>query len=172
MSAVSKKLMPASMAASTTWAARPPSMRQPKLLQPRPARETSSDPIFRFSKCFLRGIDAPSTAGDVGECYPEVLTPSVLSRTALLYLAATLAAAQPAASPVLLDAMAQELHRNFQAMKDKADPPPYFMSYEVTEIQYGAISATLGSLSSSTGGKSRALDVSVRVGSPKLDNYR
>src|SRR5215471_21548200 len=68
--------------------------------------------------------------------------------------------------------MSQELNRNFQAMKDKADPSPYFMSYEVTEIQYHSISATLGSLSSSGGSKSRALDVSVRVGSPKLDNYR
>src|SRR5262249_36772803 len=40
------------------------------------------------------------------------------------------------------------------------------------EVQYHAISATLGTLSSTNGGKSRALDVSVRVGSPNLDNYR
>jgi TldD protein len=103
------------------------------------------------------------------------LTLFVSPRTALLYLAATLAAAQtaePPSQPVLLDAMSQELNRNFKAMKDKADPSPYFMSYEVTEIQSHSISATLGSLSSSRGGKSRALDVSVRVGSPKLDNYR
>ena len=32
--------------------------------------------------------------------------------------------------------------------------------------------ASLGAITSSNGGKSRALDVSVRVGSPKLDNYR
>lgn len=68
--------------------------------------------------------------------------------------------------------MAQELNRNFTALKEKADPPPYFLSYEVTEIEYQTISGTLGVLSSTGGGKSRTLDVSVRVGSPKLDNYR
>ena len=36
----------------------------------------------------------------------------------------------------------------------------------------GSVSGTLGTITSNTGGKSRALDVSVRVGSPKLDNYR
>jgi TldD protein len=96
-----------------------------------------------------------------------------LSRLALLCLAAFLAAAQtPASKPVLLDTMAQELNRNFTVLKEKADPPPYFLSYEVTEIEYQSISGTLGVLSSTNGGKSRTLDVSVRVGTPKLDNYR
>jgi hypothetical protein len=49
MSAVSKKLTPAASAASTTRAVAARSMRQPKLLQPNPARETSRDPIHRFS---------------------------------------------------------------------------------------------------------------------------
>jgi predicted Zn-dependent protease len=91
----------------------------------------------------------------------------------LLCLAAFAAAAQtPASKPVLLDTMAQELNRNFTVLKEKADPPPYFLSYEVTEIEYHSVSGTLGVLSSTNGGKSRTLDVSVRVGSPKLDNYR
>jgi TldD protein len=76
--------------------------------------------------------------------------------------------AQPS---VLLDAMSQELNRNFTAMKAKADPPPYFLSYEVTETEYRTVSGTLGTVDANTGSKSRALDVSVRVGSPKLDNY-
>jgi predicted Zn-dependent protease len=79
-----------------------------------------------------------------------------------------LAAAQPS---VLLDAMSQELDRNFTVLKQKADPPPYFISYEITELEYKTISATLGTINSSGGGKDRQLDVSVRVGSPKLDNY-
>jgi TldD protein len=97
---------------------------------------------------------------------------------ALLCIVASLAAAQTTAPATnrkpsaLLDAMSQELNRNFTALKDKADPPPYFLSYEVTEIEYGSISGTLGTITSNTGGKSRALDVSVRVGTPKLDNYR
>ena len=46
MSAVSKWLMPASRAASTTARAASSSMRMPKLLQPRPATETSSEPTL------------------------------------------------------------------------------------------------------------------------------
>jgi predicted Zn-dependent protease len=81
---------------------------------------------------------------------------------------AAIASAQPS---VLLDAMSQELNRNFSVLKEKADPPPYFMSYEVTEQELRSISGTLGALTESDGGKDRVLDVSVRVGSPKLDNY-
>lgn len=68
--------------------------------------------------------------------------------------------------------MVQELNRNFSVLKEKADPAPYFLSYEVTEVEYASISGTLGVLTTTNSGKSRALDVSVRVGSPKLDNYR
>jgi predicted Zn-dependent protease len=78
------------------------------------------------------------------------------------------AAAQP---PVLLDAMSQELNRNFSILKEKADPPPYFLSYQITEQEFRSLSGTLGTVDSSNGGKTRALDVSVRVGTPKLDNY-
>jgi hypothetical protein len=49
MSAVSKKLLPASSAASTTRAVAASSMRIPKLLQPRPTTETRSEPIERCS---------------------------------------------------------------------------------------------------------------------------
>src|SRR5215211_136761 len=48
-SAVSKKLMPASSAASTTADVASESRRRPKLLQPRPTIDTSSDPIRRVS---------------------------------------------------------------------------------------------------------------------------
>jgi len=96
------------------------------------------------------------------------LIPKVLARLLLLFSAATLAVAQPT---VILDAMSQELSRNFHALSDKADPPPYFLSYEVSESESHAISATLGALESNNDGLSRTLDVSVRVGSPKLDNY-
>ena len=67
--------------------------------------------------------------------------------------------------------MSQELARNFQALKDKAEPPPYFLSYEITQEDAYNVSASLGAIDSTGGGKSRTLDVSVRVGSPKLDNY-
>jgi len=76
-----------------------------------------------------------------------------------------------AQTTVLLDTMSQELHRNFSVLQQKADPPPYFLSYEITEQEFRAVTGTLGSVDSSNGGKTRALDVSVRVGTPKLDNY-
>jgi TldD protein len=83
-------------------------------------------------------------------------------------LAATVAVAQPSA---LLDAMSQELSRNFQVLKGKADPPPYFLSYEIRETEGHTLSASLGALESDNNGTNRSLDTSVRVGTPKLDNY-
>ena len=67
--------------------------------------------------------------------------------------------------------MSEELNRNFSTLKAKADPAPYFLSYEVTEEDYHGVAATLGAITSNGQGKSRRLDVCVRVGSPKLDNY-
>src|SRR5579871_3631779 len=76
------------------------------------------------------------------------------------------------ASHVVLDTMAQELQRNFDALKKKADPAPYFLSYEITDQDTHSISATLGVLNGSDAGRSRYLDVTVRVGDPRLDNFR
>ena len=42
--------------------------------------------------------------------------------------------------------MAEELSRNFDILKQKADPPPYFLSYEVTETDYATIAGTLGAI--------------------------
>jgi predicted Zn-dependent protease len=96
------------------------------------------------------------------------LIPQVFPRFILLLSAASLAVAQ---TPVLLDAMSQELERNFVALKAKADPPPYFLSYEVTQNEEHTLSASLGALESDNNLTTRNLDTSVRVGSPKLDNY-
>ena len=96
-------------------------------------------------------------------CYPEHL-----SRFILLLSLASLACAQPS---VLLDAMSQELGRNFGVLKQKGDPAPYFMSYEVTEQEYRSVSGSLGAVASTNVRKSRVLDICVRVGSPQLDNY-
>ena len=102
------------------------------------------------------------------QCYPKYLIRLVSLRLTFLVAAASMASAE---TSVLLDAMSQELNRNFSVLKEKADPPPYFISYEVTEQEFRSISGTLGAITSSDGGKDRLLDVSVRVGSPKLDNY-
>ena len=71
----------------------------------------------------------------------------------------------------MLGVLSQELNRNFSALKEKADPPPYFLSYAVTEQDYAVVSASFGAIVSSNRSKSAHLDVSVRVGAPALDNY-
>jgi TldD protein len=81
------------------------------------------------------------------------------------------AATASAQSSVLLDGMSEELNRNFSTLKTKADPAPYFLSYEVTDDDSHSVSATLGALTNNGHGKTRRLDVCIRVGSPKLDNY-
>ena len=75
-----------------------------------------------------------------------------------------------AESPVL-KILSEELDRNFRILKEKADPPPYFLSYEINDGEFHTMVATLGSISHDTGGRTRHLDVSLRVGSPNLDNY-
>jgi len=74
--------------------------------------------------------------------------------------------AKPAA---LLDEMASELARSFDALTKHADPP-YFASYEVTEGRHVSVSASFGALEQSSDTRHRNLDVDVRVGSYKLDN--
>lgn len=76
-----------------------------------------------------------------------------------------------AAQATLLDILAGELDRNFSILREKASPPPYFIAYEVTEVDYEVISASLGALESQSRRHRRMLDVTVRVGTPQLDNY-
>jgi TldD protein len=93
----------------------------------------------------------------------------------ILHTAAFLAvsaAAFGADDHAVLNTMNEELQRNFQALKQKADPPPYYLSYEITEQQTTSVGASLGALTSDGSSKNRYLDVTVRVGDPKLDNFR
>lgn len=94
---------------------------------------------------------------------------SGLLRAAALLLPAICAAGQGSSLLVIL---AGELERNFRVLKEKGDPAPYFLSYAVTEVETAVVSAAMGALQSSNRGHNRYLDVSVRVGSPQLDNYR
>ena len=70
----------------------------------------------------------------------------------------------------LLGTLSNELDRNFQALKAKGDPPPYFLSYTATD-EACSVGATMGALQGTGCGHARVLDVTVRVGSPELDNY-
>ncbi len=91
-----------------------------------------------------------------------------LLRTALFVSCVSLGFAQ---APPLVRILTEELDRNFKVLKEKADPAPYYIAYEVTEQESSSVSATLGALKSNRAERVRILDITVRVGSPKLDNY-
>jgi predicted Zn-dependent protease len=93
----------------------------------------------------------------------------ILHVTALLTVSAVAFGAE---DHVILNTMNEELQRNFEVLKQKADPPPYFLSYEITDEDNHTVSASLGVLNSTGATHNRYLDVTVRVGDPKLDNFR
>jgi len=86
----------------------------------------------------------------------------------VLALLATCAPAQSQLSKIL----SSELDRNFNILKQKGDPAPYFMGYSVTDRETDVIVASAGSVDGQNHNHSRLLDVTVRVGTPKFDNYR
>lgn len=88
-------------------------------------------------------------------------------RLSILFVVFTLAVSAESLPQILND----ELQRNFTVLKQKGDPPPYFMGYEVTEQEGQIITASMGSIVSNSKSHNRILDVTVRVGTPQLDNY-
>ena len=93
----------------------------------------------------------------------------ILQTAAFLAVSATAFGAE---DHVVLNTMSEELQRNFQALKQKADPTPYFLAYEITEQQTDELGASLGVLNSKGSSRNRYLDVTVRVGDPQQDNFR
>ena len=79
---------------------------------------------------------------------------------------------QPAArSQDLMTILGEELKRNFESLKQKGDPPPYFLSYEVTDEETETMQATQGTITTRQHQNARVLDAGVRVGSPEFDSY-
>jgi predicted Zn-dependent protease len=81
------------------------------------------------------------------------------------------AAPADAVYPPLIETLNRELTRNFEILKKKADPAPYFLSYQVTDAETSSLSASWGAITNRGDNRRRALDVSIRVGSRQLDNY-
>lgn len=75
-----------------------------------------------------------------------------------------------AQSSPTLDVLAGELKRNFEGLQ-KADPPPYYLAYQVTDDESEAVTGSFGALQGASANQSRSLDVTLRIGSPKFDNY-
>ena len=95
--------------------------------------------------------------------YPFLIVPLALLPACL--------SAQAPPSPPLVTILAAEMDRNFAALKSKADPVPYFLAYAVTQQETHLLAATGGMLASKDTTKTRSLDVTLRIGSPQLDNY-
>ena len=100
------------------------------------------------------------------------------SRITLLWLVvnsflggiASFAASAPGDKPdVLLSAMQDELQRA-QTSLGKLDPAPYFLSYSVYDQSGTVAVGSEGSLISSTDVRRRTADVTMRIGTPVLDN--
>lgn len=72
-------------------------------------------------------------------------------------------------SPVMT-ALQDELQRVQKSLKQKGDPPPYLIAYQVYDLQQTQIMAQYGALQNSEMGNVRLLDVDVRVGDYQLDN--
>ena len=70
---------------------------------------------------------------------------------------------------VLLSTMQAELDRAKTSLA-KSDPAPYFISYEVYDQRNMTVAGTYGTIVTSAMGNHRWADVTMRVGSPSMDN--
>jgi TldD protein len=77
---------------------------------------------------------------------------------------------KPSATPALLLAMQREMSRNWSAFQ-KLGQPPYYLAYEITDIQRLSVIGSFGTLIASNPTHQRLLDIDLRVGSFQLDNY-
>ena len=73
------------------------------------------------------------------------------------------------ANDLVLKAMQTELSRA-AAELGKAEQPPYYLSYTVYDQDFVVIAGAYGSLLSSTTARRRYADVTMRLGTPNLDN--
>ena len=86
----------------------------------------------------------------------------------LLAAPTVIRAQAPARAPVL-QAMQTEMARSLTTLR--AQPtPPYFLSYNITEIRSIRLTAAFGALTERNENRERALDVDVRVGDFAFDN--
>ena len=89
----------------------------------------------------------------------------IFSTCSLLLLASIVLHAKDS----VLDTMAMELDRSFQALQGQ-DDPPYFLSYEITQDEVVSINGAFGQVTGSEKSVNRILDVDIRVGDYFVDN--
>jgi TldD protein len=72
-------------------------------------------------------------------------------------------------SDILLATMEKELHRGESELAQQ-DPAPYFTSYNVTDSESMIVVSAQGGILTSSRARRRIADVSMRIGTPALDN--
>jgi TldD protein len=72
--------------------------------------------------------------------------------------------------PAGLTALQTELRRAMKELGQKAQPAPYYISYEVFDRNETIVSASYGALVQSSSRRARSLDTDVRVGDYQLDS--
>jgi predicted Zn-dependent protease len=87
----------------------------------------------------------------------------------LFILVLTANATYSAEPSELLKAAKQELQHYYEGLQTE-EYPPYFISYEITDINSTSISATFGMIKSFESNKSKLLDIDLRVGDYEFDN--
>ena len=95
-----------------------------------------------------------SGAGALGPRVILVIVKVLLRALVFLCLAGAVSSAQ---SP-LMGIASEELERNFRILKEKTDPPPYFLAYEISDLETHEVGATLGVLNSQANSHNRFLD--------------
>ena len=76
-----------------------------------------------------------------------------------------------AASDPVLQAMREELARSRSQLKMENVPPPYYIEYRVTDLEYYEAEAAFGALRQAQRSRARSARVVVRVGDYKQDSY-
>lgn len=94
---------------------------------------------------------------------------SILFCVALVVASTGATRAQDTVSSPVLQAMKAELSRSLQTLKTQPTPP-YFLSYEITEVHSVTVAGFFGTITRSNENRRRLLDVDVRVGDYTLDN--
>jgi predicted Zn-dependent protease len=79
------------------------------------------------------------------------------------------AADQQATPSPVLQALEQEVTRSMSVLKEQPRPP-YYLSYEIADIEAVRVTSSFGTIVSSDETHERQLDIDLRVGSYKLDN--
>lgn len=100
----------------------------------------------------------------------RVLACGLLCACVLASLVAPAANARQAPKSAVMKALGEELQRAREILGKKGNPPPYFMSYQVADVDFNLISASYGALRVNTSSRFRLLDVDVRVGDYRLDS--